>query len=243
MGDNKKFICITIILGILIFILPLLLLNMHKASLRKTKQIIFKNTSDRFKEMAQRGTFGDQWNTNTEVQKAIDILSNGLFDSNVLFIKASVLPPHYLEHSDPIVRNAPRLVLWFVDELDQVYYLCYSDTKDRFAFGKPLISKRMYRELISEEIMPGYWYLYLNCDDPNKIVAPELFKLEHYSSQPEAILRLPVRDWNAMMSGQGQLILRDSKNLELARIDLTLPEDPNSRHLLNKLIIPVQEIK
>ena len=52
--------------------------------------------------------------------KAIELLSNDVFDEKVILVGAQVRPPSKNEYVHPLFRNSPSLCWWVVDELGRI---------------------------------------------------------------------------------------------------------------------------
>jgi hypothetical protein len=173
---------------------------------------------------------------------AVELLSNGVFDTQVCIIKAVILPPAKSKYGHPIVKESPRFILYVVDELCQVASVYYDDSNDPNAFGEPLFRTGHYYLLFPYYERPNLlWYLPMVCygeKEAKKVAGRRLMKHDDGLYEPFVTLEVTVGEWNSLLAGRGQIILRDANLCELSRIRLKPSEYENDRETLKGLMLP-----
>jgi hypothetical protein len=179
-------------------------------------------------------------------KKAAQLLANGVFDDSVLLFWAQVRPPARQKHQHPLFRNSPSLAWFMVDEQQNVAFVHYSKSNDPNDFGKPLFSIRRYCLLspyAQEEILPKHvWLIPLKCFGRTEDYSHRrLWKYDDGVAEPYISLEVSVSEWNALVSGRGQLILRDRMNRELDRMRLIPLVEAQEQGIMESLKLPLRD--
>jgi hypothetical protein len=133
-----------------------------------------------------------------------------------------------------------------VDEQQNVAFVHYSKSNDPNDFGKPLFSIGRYCLLspyAQEEILPKHvWLIPLKCfGEAEEHFYGRLSKHDDGVSEPTIWLEVSTSEWNALVSGRGQLILRDRMNYELDRVSLTSLTDVQELKRMSGLKLPLRD--
>ena len=172
---------------------------------------------------------------------AVELLSNGIFDAQVIIIGAGINPPYKPTYGHPIGDESPVLILYAIDELCNVATIYYDGSNDPNAFGEPLFRTGHYYLLFPNDERPKFfWHLPMVCygeKKAKKLQYRRLFKHNSGLSQPFVTLEVTVGEWNSLLAGRGQLILRDVNLCELDRIKLRPTEYKSVREILHNLMI------
>lgn len=173
---------------------------------------------------------------------AFELLSNGIFDTQVVLLSAEILPPYKPTYGHPIGDESPVFLLHFVDELCRVSTVYYDDSNDPNAFGEPLFRTGHYFLLFPGDERPKFfWHLPMVCygeKESKKLPYRRFIKHDSGLSQPFVTLEVTVGEWNSLLAGRGQIILRDVNLCELARIRLKPSEYENDKEILQGLMLP-----
>jgi len=172
---------------------------------------------------------------------AFELLSNGVFDTQVWIIRAVIRPPTKSKYAHPIANENPRFILYVVDELCQVASVYYDDSNDPNAFGEPLFrTGHYYLHFPYDERPKLLWSLHMVCygeKNTKKIPYRRLTKHDNGLSQPFVTLEVTVGEWNSLLAGRGRLILRDVNLCELNSIRLRPSEYKEVREILHDLML------
>jgi len=173
---------------------------------------------------------------------AVELLSNGVFDAQVVIISAGIGPPYKPTYGHPIGDESPVFILYAIDELCSVATVYYDDSNDPNAFGEPLFRTGHYCLLFPGDERPKFfWYLPMVCygeKKSEKLPYRRFIKHDSGLSQPFVTLEVTVGEWNSLLAGRGQIILRDANLCELSRIRLKPSEYENDRETLKGLMLP-----
>gem|GEM_PF-6871066 len=170
--------------------------------------------------------------------RVIELLSNGVFDDEVMLFVAQVTPPSGYRYS-PSSRDYPALIWFVVDELDQVAWVGYSDSNDANAFGTKLFTTSDYYRVSRFKDRPKlFWTMSLDCIRFQTGHNAELVEyMDEHGSRGYVQVKVDVHTWNCLLSNRGQLILRDQELNLLDRIRLTPLDDEAARNALEKLML------
>jgi hypothetical protein len=243
MGVRKSYIWIVFIIGVCaIFVFAAHYLRSRIRPIRSTK-LLQRRFASEAEELRKGLESSSGWSVEElkRRNKAVELLSNGVFDTQVVLLHAGTDPPYKPTYGHPIGDESPRLVLYAVDELSRIASAYYDDSNEPNAFGEPLFSTRHWYTLFPNDERPKFfWYIPMVCygeEDSRKLGRRRLTIHGDGLYESFVTLEVTVGEWNSLLANRGQLILRDGNLCELDRIRLRPSGNKKVTEILHGLML------